>query len=452
MSFNLKDKFSIGFKNKMVRLCERAIYLFNCAEDIFSILLKIAFRKDSVPWETYLLEKFTVYDKDRAGIFKEKKSIILFVNALEIFGLTTFCTELKRLFPNNKLVLMTDNIDAYKLSKELTFIDQVFYSPWDFSFFSKRVIKKFNVELVMFLPKSFHPILIKTCKFRKIFTCLVSGHFTKEMLINDYDAYHIKRLLDNNTYEELDMISLITETYKTDLEQVVKRKDIYVLGDIRLDVSHAKASIKEKEDFYKLAKLSSFDKIIIAGGTAFDEELIFNAYKLILKKFSQAKLIIVPRHVERVDEVIRSAKKNELNCVKLSVLMKTPLQVLVIDQPIQLGKFYSIADLAVYGRTFLPPFGNTNILEACVHGKPIIFGTQLKRYRPFVEEVLKQHPEMQVSNSEELAKSLIYFLTDKKESERVGEKLKKITEQGEKTAIHNAEAVYHSWTKFQNMN
>lgn len=434
--------FNSSTKNEVIEDLKYKLQVFKTS---FSIILKhiLTWReKDKCNWKKYLLEKYCIYDKTTANNLGRKKTIIIFINALEILGMTAFCKTLKKLFKEHNLIIACDNFDSYEITKKLSLGDAVVFSPWDIKLLGKKIIKKFNIKMAVFVAKPFHPQIINEFKTNKITTAMVSCTFSRDLANEKLFGPHFKKLQTYNTYENFDFISMQNNNFKNDLLEYIKRDDILVLGDIRQDVSHARADEKEKLLFYSMFKLDEKDKIIIAAATAFDEEIILKAYKEVLKEISDAKLILIPRHIERADEIIKLIDANGLASVKLSEIKNSSLNIVVGDVLVELGKLYSIADIIIFARTFSEIGGNANILEPACHGKPIIFGNNLKAYKNAVAHIIKKYPQVQTADAEQLAESAIYFLKNKNIAQKVGNEYKKITKGGERTAVKNALAIH----------
>lgn len=418
-------------------------YNLQITKATFSIILKkILF--GSKKWKKYLSEKYCIYDKKLITSLKHEKSIVIIINSLEIIGMGEFCRELKKLYKSYNLIIATDNFDSYEISKRLGFSDLVIFTPWDFYILEKKFIEKFKVKLVIFVAKIFHPKFVDILNKKNICVGLVSGLFFSYWKNEPKILFVLKRIFSSKTYEKLDFLSLQTEECKRDLLMYIKRKDIHVLGDIRQDMSHTKINKEDKKRFYSMLKLKSSDKIIIAAATAFDEEFILNSYKIVLKKFPDLKLILVPRHIDRSNEILKIISCSGLKSVKLSKIEKKSEQIILCDKWVDLGKLYSIANVIIFARTFTSKMGgNCNIMEPSMAGKPIIFGENLKLYKSLVDGIIKKYPQVFVKTSEELAKSIIYFLKNNRISKKVGEEFKNTAKGRREIAIKNARFIYN---------
>ncbi len=145
-------------------------------------------------------------------------------------------------------------------------------------------------------------------------------------------------------------------------------KNISVTGNIKL------ANIpKPKTSLQKPAGL-----IVTAASTHHGEErIVLDAFKELLKNEPSVKLIVVPRHPERFDEVSRlcsmSAKELGVSYGLYSECRSFDSAITVVDEIGMLVDIYAISDIVVLGGAF-GRYGGHNAAEAAQFGCRIISG------------------------------------------------------------------------------
>ncbi len=100
-----------------------------------------------------------------------------------------------------------------------------------------------------------------------------------------------------------------------------------------------------------------------------EEKMIGNAFRSLKKQYPNIKLVIAPRHLDRLREVLESFFA--LDTARLSE--EKSADVLVIDSMGILNKAYAICDLALVGGSFFD-FGGHNPLEPSYYSKPVLMG------------------------------------------------------------------------------
>ena len=111
-----------------------------------------------------------------------------------------------------------------------------------------------------------------------------------------------------------------------------------------------------------------------------EEKELLKAHKQILKKIPNTLLIIIPRHIERCNEIIKITKKTSLDYKLISNekkrksnSFKKQFQVLIVNIIGETSIFYKTCDLAFIGGS-LKNKGGHNMLEAACLKKSIILG------------------------------------------------------------------------------
>jgi len=184
-------------------------------------------------------------------------------------------------------------------------------------------------------------------------------------------------------------------------------RNIEVIGNIKL----ATKIVKTKE-YNKPNK-----ETIVAGSTHDGEELaILKAY-VEYRKMSDSKLIIVPRHPERFEEVYLLMKefseKYSLSLSRFSQTKDLASDMILVDEMGELNNIYAISDIAILGGAFKDDVGGHNPLEPAYFGCKIITGKhffhqkELFKYVHHVQYVETDLIHKALVNSTELPKSVV---------------------------------------------
>ncbi len=168
-------------------------------------------------------------------------------------------------------------------------------------------------------------------------------------------------------------------------------------------------------------------KFLVAGSThRGEEEIILDAFEVLLKRTEQIKLILAPRHPERFREAEDVLKEKNFSYARKSAIQPgSPLpDVILLDTIGELSKLYSRADITFVGGS-LVPFGGHNILEPAYWGKPVLFGPHMDNF-PMASDFLKEEAAVEVKNSGEMADAVLNILSDHEKAERMGRKAQAI--------------------------
>ncbi len=384
-------------------------------------------------------KKFEEYNLQRLGFYKtnnleRKPSIILYSNAgSELVGTNIFLMQLKKEYPNHSLIIAVDNFEAMDLAKNtITCADEFLFFPHDLKFSVKRFLEFTKPSLVLFFGFILRTHIINECFSRNIVSGLVSGKFRREIMIKKGVERHLASMIKNTSFDKISFFSMQSKEDCEEISRFVKDKNkIQLVGSLKLDLSYSLTTRNEKENLRKTFNLNKKDTVIIAGATYLEESILVDAFKKISLKIQNLKLIIVPRHYEIIPKIEKELFLSNAKFSKYSNL-KNRENIILVDKKVNLAKLYSIADVIILGRSFLPykitKKGGSNILEAAIHGKPIFFGENMVSWKEYVVEILKQKPQLQAKNSEDLAEKITTILKDRIKYAELGGFLKKFCE------------------------
>jgi 3-deoxy-D-manno-octulosonic-acid transferase len=129
-------------------------------------------------------------------------------------------------------------------------------------------------------------------------------------------------------------------------------------------------------------------RVLVAGSThPGEEEVLLEAF-LRLRRRLPLRMIIAPRHMERVREVLEKVRSKGVRwCLRTSP--SEDWEVMVLDTLGELRGFYAAGEIAFVGGT-LVPVGGHNLLEPALLGKPVLFGPYTQKVRDLREILLEE--------------------------------------------------------------
>jgi len=183
--------------------------------------------------------------------------------------------------------------------------------------------------------------------------------------------------------------------------QIVK-----VVGDVKLDQPQVRLSESVKASLRSELGFFSDHLLFVAGSThEGEEETILRVYQRLITYLPNLRLLIAPRHLERVERVMMKVESAGLKPVRRSFCTGKPIrqnEVIVLDTVGELAKLYALAAIAFVGGSLIQRGGH-NIMEPALHGVPVLFGPHIDNFRPHAELLLREGVGFQVRNENELA-------------------------------------------------
>jgi 3-deoxy-D-manno-octulosonic-acid transferase len=162
--------------------------------------------------------------------------------------------------------------------------------------------------------------------------------------------------------------------------------------------------------------------LFVAGSTHAEEEgLVLAAFDRARTAVPALRLVLAPRHVERVEQALTAARAGGRRVVRWTELAGRPAadaDVLVIDAMGVLPSFWPKAAAAFVGGT-LAPVGGHNLLEPAADGVPVLFGPHTAHVE-HPAAVLERSGGVRVADGAALADALAGLLADPARARALG--------------------------------
>jgi len=325
---------------------------------------------------------------------------------------------LKKNFLDYRILLSTITSSGNELAKNENLADLIIYLPIDFNWSLKRLLSLFRANVLILVETELWPNFIRQTKRLGTRIILVNGRISN----NSYFWYRffypfICKILAN--------IDIFAMREKTDAERIISlgaRIDgVKVTGDMKYDfITYHPSPITNYQEF----GFQPNDLIWVCGSTRKGEEkIILEVYLEVLKKYPNLKLILAPRHLERIAEIENLLKQKNISFLRKSQLPITnyqlPVSCLLWDSYGELMNAYALATIIFVGGSLVPKGGH-NILEPACLSKPVIFGPYMESFQESANLLLSSSGGIQVNNGEELKYQVLRLLANPEEAKKIG--------------------------------
>jgi len=301
------------------------------------------------------------------------KVLINAVSAGEVNAIAPFIRELKKLRPDAQVALLTTTDSGLEMARtKLT--DDVelvtFFPLIDLPFASRRFLDRLRPDLYITTEAELWPNIQAQCRARGIRTALVNGR------VYMHNKAGWRGTLIRGLLGLLDLIVCQDERQRANfLKLGIAPEKLTVSGNIKFDFEVPEWSEWQLAEWRSTLGIAETDRVLVAGSTHPSEEgLVLNACRSI--GTLRPRLILAPRHIERVAEVTEMCAKRGANTATLSEVEAGAhgWEVLIVDRYGVLVDAYRVADVVFMGGTLTPKVGGHNILEATALGRPVIVG------------------------------------------------------------------------------
>ncbi len=332
---------------------------------------------------------------------------------------------LRKEFPSHTLLFSTVTHTGNKVARTIaTGDEEVFYLPFDLSFIVDRVVRIINPELFLCLETELWPNLISSLYRHDAKIVLTNGRISNK----SYSGYQKIRFAISKLLSKFSLILVQSEQDATRILNLGAPKDkVSVIGNLKFDLSLSETLSKRREIREKL-KINDSDILLIAGSThRGEEEQILDCYSKLRRQHNNLRLLIAPRHIERVQEVEQILMKHGLESISYSNVEKTHhssftihhSRVFILDTIGNLRTVYSASDVVFVGGSLVKK-GGQNPIEPASLAKPVIFGKFTYNFEDVVKSFLDDSAAIQVESKEELESTIRSLIANPKERKRLG--------------------------------
>ncbi len=184
-----------------------------------------------------------------------------------------------------------------------------------------------------------------------------------------------------------------------------------VMGNLKFDQTPAAEGVERGRAWR--AAIGSRPVVLMASSREGEEALVLGAWReLVTDAPPGPRLLVVPRHPQRFDEVARLLAAAGGPVARRSADWPAPAAPLALgDSMGEMSAYYAMADVAIIGGSLLP-FGAQNLIEACALGVPVIVGPHSHNFAQVAEEAIAAGAAIRVADAREAVAVAVSLLAD----------------------------------------
>jgi len=316
-------------------------------------------------------EKFCIYSKK-----KTNKNI--WIHAASVGELMSIVPIVKKLEKNKKIkniLISTSTTSSAIIFKKLKLKKTSHvYFPLDNNYIVKRFIKCWQPELAIFIDSEIWPNMFNSLKLSNIPIIIINARITER----SFNKWQIFPNFANQVFGKISLaLPQNLETLK--YLKLLKVKNIKTPGNLKYygkknNQDHLAKSLKNKFRNFK---------VWCAASTHNDEEILIGKLHKRLKKIEKKLItIIIPRHIDRTNEIIDALNNLDLNCITHTSNQKLQkdTDVYLVDSYGESSRFYNLTNISFVGGSIIN-HGGQNPLEPARLGNYIISGPNVKNFK-----------------------------------------------------------------------
>lgn len=305
--------------------------------------------------------------------------------------------------PTWRVALSTTTDSGMELACKLFPNDVLlFYFPLDFTWAVKRTLRSLRPKLLILGELELWPNLIAQCRQQAVPVAVINGRLS----IRSFERYQRLSWLARGMFRSLSLVAAQSEANAARFRACGAERTTIVTGSTKFDNVGFDRQADQVQHLRSLVGLMDNHRVWVMGSTQSGEELpAAQAFEQLRGEFPELRLIVVPRHPERFDQVASELEQTGLQVVRRSRLdqrlPQADWQILLVDTVGELRWWWGVAELAIVGGSF-GRRGGQNMLEPAAYGGNLAFGPNTSNFRDIVELLLSGDAATQLSTLAEI--------------------------------------------------
>ncbi|MFD2167358.1 3-deoxy-D-manno-octulosonic acid transferase [Thalassotalea euphylliae] len=295
------------------------------------------------------------------------------------------------------------------------------YFPLDVLPCSAAFLSKLKPKVLVVMETELWPNIVAQAAKRHCKLLLINGRLSDK----SWPKYQKLAALIKPCLANFDQVLTQSEQYSERFIALgANASTCHNIGNLKYDLRQTEQALAKQAELENLIDEHK-QTLLLASSHAGDEQLVIDAFKSDTLKNEHLRLIVVPRHPERFNEVAQLIKSQGLDLATRGngdrVTVHT--DVWLIDTLGELMSVFPLSDIVIMGGTF-SHIGGHNPLEPALFKKPIMLGSDMANFKEVQQQLSKANAAINLPEgikAEVLAKEIKRLLDDKDLQERIGQ-------------------------------
>jgi 3-deoxy-D-manno-octulosonic-acid transferase len=341
----------------------------------------------------------------------------------EVQGLQPIVAELQARFPDLPVVCSTFTPTGKMMAKRLMpGVAGVFLLPFDLPWVMARLMRQLRPQALIIQETELWPNCLRAAARQGVPVIVVNGRLSPRSA----RRYRWIRPLMRRVLADITLILAQTPESAQRFQALgAVSQRLKVVGNTNIDRAlFARSDVLVP---HVLTMLTKGRRVWVGGSTHEGEEAaLLEVYRRVLPHHPDVMLILAPRHLERVEAVIRQIKTSHFSVVRRSTYDVqtdgwTGDAVVILDTLGELVALYGLCTMAFVGGS-LVPIGGHNILEPAMFAKPLMFGPHMHHFPDLAQMLCAAGGAIEVADAEALYRQVVRLLGQPGEAELIGQR------------------------------
>ncbi len=325
-----------------------------------------------------------------------------------------------------ELVITTTTSTAYKILLE-KYADKCLYVgvfPMDFWLFSRRAWNKLRPDVCVLMEGELWPEHMHQAKARGVKLLLLNARMSDKSYVRYLKIPYFARRL----FEKFSAICVSNDLDMRRFENLgASRYSLHLTGNLKFDSLPSK--FLEESEKLALRRELGFepDSLVLLGSSTWrgEEEMLLRALDKIRAQKIDCRLLLVPRHAERREQIKRELETYP-HCLRSeSKIAQDGTLVYLADTTGELRMFTQIADLAFVGKSLPPNSGGQTPIDCASLGAPMVYGCNMTNFRAVCQTLEREGASVRVVDADSAIAELTRLAKNKSLRDELSTKAKR---------------------------
>ena len=332
---------------------------------------------------------------------------------------------------SSSFVVSTSTDTGYDLAVKHFGREHVFFCPLDFTWAVNKTLKHLRPTKLILVELELWPNLIRSANRLGCNVLVVNAR------LSDRSAHRYQKFsfYTRRLFAGLDWVGCQDSEVLSHFQACgTPRENLEITGSLKFDNAPNRRDTPEVLELEQWLGKDATHHVWLVGSTQPGEEaMALSIFRRLATDHPSLRLILVPRHPQRFDEVARLIETQQLIPRRRSSQTPPPStwnqnEVVLIDTIGELRHWWGTAQIATVGGSF-GSRGGQNMLEPAGYGVAVSFGPDTRNFKQIAQTLLREEAARRVNDEPEMESFVQQCLIDPAYRERLGERAAQTVDQ-----------------------
>lgn len=321
----------------------------------------------------------------------------------EVAAAATIVQALRQRRPGLDVVLSVITAGGYEAGQRAGAFNHVCYAPLDLPGVARRFVDQVAPDVFVDIETELWPVMLYQVARLRVPMLLVHGRIS-DRSIRSY------RRIRRGTRWMLGHFDMIMAQSRRDRDRFIELGApgvrVVAAGNAKYDGAPPPLGAGEVQALRAAFRLGSHPAWVV-GSTRVpaEERLVLAAFALARARVPALRLVLAPRHVTRVSEVLALAAEAGIDAAPAAAQREAAC--VVVDTMGILARLYAVGSVALVGNSLVAPGGGQNLIEPLAQGVPVLVGPFTREFADAVELAVEGGVAWRVDGAHAVADAVV---------------------------------------------